>query len=328
MGLSCTTRVAKASYMILAFYPPCRTSDLLVSCLPCFRRPFQALVNSLLRADPSDRPTTKELLQHPYVRRSLQSLMGVPVPGGSVNLNPLDASTAIKRLGAGGAAARASGERRSTTLQQGQAAVAAQAPVRPGSGSRVGAVRGSVAKEAEEPRLGAEHSAGSGSSRLKRGSKSRKSASAATSSSEAVPGAAGAGAAAHVSGAGQRRRPVSSSSVGISGSKASKAGAAGEQGARPRSFSASTASAIVGAGGSGDAAARPSSATRKAAAVSTSAASAAGNTQQQEPEAKVPKVTARRQQQQQGAQQAQAKASAAAAGGSVQMVRQGKVSMP
>lgn len=43
---------------------------------PVFSRPFQALLNSLLRADPDDRPTTTELLHSPFVRKHLAALLG------------------------------------------------------------------------------------------------------------------------------------------------------------------------------------------------------------------------------------------------------------
>lgn len=49
---------------------------------PVFSRPFQQLINIMLRADPADRPTTAELLQLPLVRKHLAQLFGASVlPG-------------------------------------------------------------------------------------------------------------------------------------------------------------------------------------------------------------------------------------------------------
>ncbi|EFJ41490.1 hypothetical protein VOLCADRAFT_68198, partial [Volvox carteri f. nagariensis] len=42
-----------------------------------FSRPFQQLVNSMLRADPEDRPTTQDLLSQPFVRRHLKRLLDI-----------------------------------------------------------------------------------------------------------------------------------------------------------------------------------------------------------------------------------------------------------
>ena len=52
-----------------------------------FSRSLQQLVNSMLRADPCDRPATHELLHMPLVRKHLQYLMGVGFPkGGDVEM--------------------------------------------------------------------------------------------------------------------------------------------------------------------------------------------------------------------------------------------------
>lgn len=51
-----------------------RTYKVFCSCCP--------QVNYLLRADPEDRPTTQEILQLAYVRKHLQQLLGIGLPGG------------------------------------------------------------------------------------------------------------------------------------------------------------------------------------------------------------------------------------------------------
>ena len=52
----------------------CRLIDFLPS--------TQALVNSMLRADPYDRPSTKELLQMPFVRKHMAAQLGIRVAQG------------------------------------------------------------------------------------------------------------------------------------------------------------------------------------------------------------------------------------------------------
>ncbi|GLC65280.1 hypothetical protein PLESTF_000271800 [Pleodorina starrii] len=88
---------------------------------PQFSRPFQQLVNSMLRADPDDRPTTQDLLSHPFVRRHLKRLLDISArkptatTGGPADrssamppkVKPSEARSAVKRLeraaaGAGG----------------------------------------------------------------------------------------------------------------------------------------------------------------------------------------------------------------------------------
>ncbi|KXZ54767.1 hypothetical protein GPECTOR_4g837 [Gonium pectorale] len=82
---------------------------------PHFSRPFQQLVNCMLRADPEDRPTTQDLLSQPYVRRHLAHLLDL----GSVKaaadsgrpsamppmVKPSEARSAVKRLERASAAA-------------------------------------------------------------------------------------------------------------------------------------------------------------------------------------------------------------------------------
>ncbi|GLI67310.1 hypothetical protein VaNZ11_011496, partial [Volvox africanus] len=77
---------------------------------PQFSRPFQQLVNSMLRADPDDRPTTQDLLSHPFVRRHLKRLMDISarkvtsrVPADRVSAMPpkvkaSEARSAVKKL--------------------------------------------------------------------------------------------------------------------------------------------------------------------------------------------------------------------------------------
>ncbi|PNH05963.1 putative serine/threonine-protein kinase [Tetrabaena socialis] len=80
---------------------------------PQFSRPFQQLVNCMLRADPDDRPTTQDLLAHPFVRRYLARLLtlGSPQPQSAPGkaaqgrpsamppvINPWEARSAVKRM--------------------------------------------------------------------------------------------------------------------------------------------------------------------------------------------------------------------------------------
>ncbi|GIL82931.1 hypothetical protein Vretifemale_11833, partial [Volvox reticuliferus] len=77
---------------------------------PQFSRPFQQLVNSMLRADPDDRPTTLDLLSHPFVRRHLKRLLDISArkvissgPADRVSamppkVKPSEARSAVKKL--------------------------------------------------------------------------------------------------------------------------------------------------------------------------------------------------------------------------------------
>ena len=61
-------------YCSTLLYTACKSYDFYQALVKPF---WQALVNTMLRADPNDRPSTRDLLQLPYVRKHMAILLGV-----------------------------------------------------------------------------------------------------------------------------------------------------------------------------------------------------------------------------------------------------------